>query len=117
MGVAFFKPIHAAGVRIGSPSVNYDPFTPKPSSHHVHSTLRQTHVQVHSMNRPKVHYRVKQQQPYSQAPPSFSSLAYLLKWEAGRGLGTALSTQKEYCGSHEKLVLELTWVPGLVHPT
>ena len=40
--VAFSKPSHAARVRIGLPGANHDPFTAKPSSCHVHVTLRVT---------------------------------------------------------------------------
>ena len=69
------KPIHGARVRISPPGVNYDPFTAKSSSHHVHSTLCRTHAQMHSMNQLKVHYRVKQQQPYSQTHTKMGSWA------------------------------------------
>ena len=40
--VAFSKPSHAARARIRPPGANHDPFTLKPSSYHVHSTLRVT---------------------------------------------------------------------------
>ena len=33
------KPVHAARARIAPPSPNHGPFTAKPSSHRVHSTL------------------------------------------------------------------------------
>ena len=40
--VVFCKPIHALRVRGGLPSPNHGPFTAKPSSHHVHVTVRVT---------------------------------------------------------------------------
>ena len=40
--VVFSKPVHAVRVRGGPPGPNHDSFTAKPSSHHVHSTLRVT---------------------------------------------------------------------------
>ena len=40
MRVAFSKPVHAASARIGPHSPNHGTLTAKPSSHHVHVTLR-----------------------------------------------------------------------------
>ena len=40
--VVFCKPVHALRARGGPPSPNHDPFTAKPSSHHVHVTVRVT---------------------------------------------------------------------------
>ena len=39
---AFSKPVHAARARIGPPGPNHGALTAKPSSHHVHVTLRVT---------------------------------------------------------------------------
>ena len=42
MREAFSKPAHAARPRVGPPGANHGPFAAKPSSCHVHSTLRVT---------------------------------------------------------------------------